>query len=631
MAWSSRDSEELYGIRDWGHGLFEAGAEGHLHLTPCGPGAGRVDLASLTSELVERGIHLPILLRFPDVARRRMELMSELFEQVFEAHEYTGRYRGVYPIKVNQQRHLVEELIGAARRYHFGLEAGSKPELLVAMAILDDPEALLICNGYKDRAYVETAMMATKLGRQPVIVIEKLSEVQPIIDAANRLGVRPKLGVRAKLSSPGKGRWQASSGDRAKFGLSARGIMELVGRLREAGFLDCLELLHFHVGSQVTSIRTFKHAMREASRVYIELVRIGAPMGILDVGGGLGVDYDGSKTTFESSVNYSELEYAADVVAAIASACEEAAVPHPDIVTESGRATVAHCSVLLFDVVDVESLPIEGPPQPVEDQDHPDIHELRDVWGAINAKTYQEAWHDANDIRGRSRQGFELGTLDLETLGRVEHLFWQICGRIRRVARNQTYVPDDLDGLEPALADTYYGNFSVFQSVPDAWAVGQLFPVLPVHRLDEEPTRRAVIADLTCDSDGKLDRFVAKRDVKKVLELHEVREGEPYVLAVCLVGAYQEILGDMHNLFGDTNAVHVSIDDDGEYSVDLVLEGDRVETVVGYVQYEPKDLIHRVRKATEAAIRAKRIRRDEAAKLLEFFREGLRGYTYLGV
>ena len=629
MGWSVRDSEELYGVAEWGRGLFEINPQGHLVMTPLGSDKGTIDLHELTEDLVERGIELPLLLRFTDVARLRLDLMVEVFSQAFADNGYKGRYRGVYPIKVNQQRHLVEDLLRFGRKNHFGLEAGSKPELLVALAMMDDPEALIICNGYKDRRYIETALLTAKLGRDVVIVVEKLSEVGPILEAAERLNVRPKLGVRAKLSGPGRGRWQTSSGDRAKFGLTASGIVELVGRLKSAGFLDCLGMLHFHIGSQVTAIRTFKRALREATRLYVELVREGAPMGLLDVGGGLGVDYDGSKTTFDSSMNYTEKEYASDVVSAIAMTCNEAEVPHPDIVTESGRATVAHCSVLLFDILGVERRPIEGRPESVRDGDHSDLKQLREVYENISAKTYQEAWHDANDARERALQGFELGTVDLTTLARLERLYWQTCGQIKRVASEQTYVPDDLNGLDPTLADTYFGNFSVFQSVPDSWAVGQLFPVLPIHYLDEKPNRRAVIADLTCDSDGKLDRFVDRREVKRVLELHEPRPGEPYILALTLVGAYQEILGDMHNLFGDTNAVHISLEEGGGYSIDLVIEGDSVEEVVSYVQYDREQLVHRVRRAAEDAIRNKRIKRNEAAKLLSFFREGLAGYTYL--
>ncbi len=629
VGWSTRDSAELYGIGDWGAGVFDINEQGHLTVAPRGISQGAIDLHELTEDLVERGVELPILVRFPELIQGRLELMVKVFGQAFADCQYQGRYRGVYPVKVNQQRHLVERLLSYARPHHIGLEAGSKPELLVALAMMDDPEALIVCNGYKDRRYIETALLASKLGRDPILVIEKLSELDLVVAASQKLGVRPRLGVRAKLSMPGKGRWHDSSGDRAKFGLSARGIMELVGRLKDHQMLDCLHMLHFHIGSQVTAIRTFKRAMREASRLYVELVREGAPMGLLDVGGGLGVDYDGSKTTFESSVNYTEAEYAADVVDAIATACNAASVAHPDIVTESGRATVAHCSVLLFDVLGVEQLPTDGMPLEVKEDEHPHLLAIREVYDSITRKNYQEAWHDANDLREQALKAFEVGTMPLAVLARVEHLFWQICGQLRRIVRELEYVPDDLARLNPVLADTYYGNFSVFQSVPDAWAVNQLFPILPIHRLDENPTRRGIIADLTCDSDGKLDRFVDRRDVKKTLELHPIEPGERYVLAVTMVGAYQEILGDMHNLFGDTNAVHVSLDEDGEYSVDIVLDGDRVEQVMGYVQFERTQLMHLVRRACEQAIRQKRLRRDEAAELIRLFNDGIAGYTYL--
>ncbi|TNE86569.1 MAG: biosynthetic arginine decarboxylase [Deltaproteobacteria bacterium] len=630
MAWTIADSEELYGVPYWGKNLFHINAEGHLVCTPAGTKKGDIDLHELTEELVERGIDLPVLLRMPQVAERRIDLMNHVFADAIVEYAYEGRYRGVYPIKVNQQRQLVEEILRAGRRHHVGLEAGSKPELLVAMALVDDPEALIICNGYKDRRYVETALTSEKLGRETIMVVEKLSELDTILEAAERLGVEPRLGVRAKLSAPGKGRWQSSAGDRAKFGLSALAIVEMVEKLREAGKLHCLKLLHFHIGSQVTSIQTFKRALREATRLYTELVRMGAPMGLIDCGGGLGVDYDGSRTTFESSKNYTDAEYAADVVAHIGSACSDAGIPHPDIVTESGRATVAHCSVLLFDILGVESMPVEGPPEPREEGDHDLLDEMRDVFDRITMRSYQEAWHDAMDIRMRSRSAFELGVIGLEQLAKLDRLFWKVCGRIRRIVQDLAYVPDELDSLEPGLSDTYYGNFSVFQSAPDAWAIDQLFPCVPVHRHTEEPVRRAVIADMTCDSDGKISRFVDRRDVKKVLELHTYTPGEPYVLALCLVGAYQEILGDMHNLFGDTHAVHLRVDDDGEWHIDQVIEGDTVESVTGYVQYERKDLIHRIRTLTEARIKAKQLNRKDAAQILSFYREGLDGYTYLG-
>ncbi|MFT6377049.1 MAG: arginine decarboxylase [bacterium] len=610
--------------------MFEVNKAGHLVMTPAGVDKGRVDLHDVVMELTERGVELPVLLRLPQVVEGRLDLMWSVFGKAIADNNYTGRYRGVYPIKVNQQRQVVEDLLRVGRRHHVGLEAGSKPELLVAMAMMDDPEGLIICNGYKDRRYIETALMASTLGSETVIVVEKLSEVDAIMAVADRMKITPKIGVRAKLSSPGKGRWQASAGDRAKFGLSALGIVELVEKLRQMDRLQCLSLLHFHIGSQVTSIRTFKRALREATRLYVELVAMGAPMGMMDVGGGIGIDYDGSRTTFESSRNYTEEEYAADVVMQVAAACDGANIPHPDIVTESGRATVAHCSVLLFDVLGVESLPTDGEPLAVDDSSPELLVEMRDVYDGLTSRNYQEAWHDAQDARIRAKQSFELGVLNLVQLAQVDRLFWQILGRLSRIVREQSYVPDELNSLEPALADTYYANFSVFQSAPDAWAIDQLFPIVPVHRLDEEPLRRGIIADLTCDSDGKISRFVDRRDVKKVLELHPLKEGEPYVLAMALVGAYQEILGDMHNLFGDTNAVHLSVDDDGEVSFDLVIEGDTVEEVTGYVQYNRKELVQRIRTSSEAAIRKGILGKKQAAKLLAFYQEGLNGYTYLG-
>lgn len=630
MSWTVHDSAELYGVPYWGKSLFHVNDEGHLAVTPAGPGKGSLDLHLLTAELVERGLELPILLRMPQVAERRLELMQQSFANAVRQCDYTGIYRAVFPIKCNQQRQLVEEILQVGRRHHVGLEAGSKPELLLALALVDDPEALIICNGYKDRRYIEIALTAQRLGRETIIVVEKLSEVDLILAVADELGVRPNLGVRAKLTSPGRGRWQSSSGDRAKFGLSAVGLVELVSRLRARDRLDCLRLLHFHIGSQVTAIQTFKGALREATRVYVELAELGAPMGLFDVGGGLGVDYDGSKTVFESSRNYSVSEYAMDVVSHIQSACSQADLPHPDIVTESGRATVAHCSVLLFDVLGVEAQATAGAPAEATPEDSELLVELRGVHDNITERCYQEAWHDALDIRLRSRNAFEVGVLGLTDIAQIDALFWQVCGRIRHVVADLSYVPDDLAPLSKLLADTYYGNFSVFQSAPDAWAIDQLFPCMPVHRLEEEPRRRGVIADLTCDSDGKLSRFVDRRDVKSVLELHPLRPGEPYVLALMLVGAYQEILGDLHNLFGDTHAVHVFIDEDGEPLIERVIEGDTVEKVVGYVQYERKDLLHRVRRATESAIRSGGIERREAASILALYRDSLDGYTYLG-
>lgn len=628
MGWTHEDSEDTYGISAWGRDLFSVNEAGHLQVKPDGPGTGAIDLSDLVEELSDRDIQLPILVRFPGVVRQRLRHMARCFSEAASMFGFKGRYRGVYPIKVNQSRHLVEELVGFAGEHAFGLEAGSKPELIVAAALLDDPNALLICNGYKDRDYVHAALASRLLGRDTVLVIEKASEVTTILKVAEELGVEPVLGVRAKLSTPGKGRWSGSSGDKAKFGLSAADLIYVVDTLRAAGKLDCLKLLHFHIGSQVPNIRAFKVALREATRIYTELARLGAPMAIFDVGGGLAVDYDGSQSDWSASSNYNELEYAADVVAAITEACDGNGLAHPDIVTESGRATVAHSSILLFDIVGTHRRPLVGPlPEPT-DEDPAELQEFFDLHRDLNRRNYRRCWHDARDARERAVQSFALGMHGLDALARTEELFWRLAGRVQRIVEDEAYVAPEFESMESLLADTYYGNFSVFQSIPDSWAIQQLFPIAPIQRLHEEPTRRAVLGDLTCDSDGKVDRFVSQRDVRRVLELHEVREGERYVLAIALVGAYQEILGDMHNLFGDTNAVHVDVAPRG-FKISRVVEGDTVEDVVNYVQYDRKDLVHRLRNAAERAIEDGLVERRQAGRVLSFFRNALDQYTYL--
>jgi arginine decarboxylase len=523
---------------------------------------------------------------------------------------------------------VVEEIVAYGAEHHVGLEAGSKPELLVALAILDTPGALIVCNGYKDRAYVETALLAQRLGRTPVIVIDRFAEIELVIKTSRELGIRPHIGVRARLSARGAGKWVESTGDRSKFGLTASEMVDAVERLRAEDMLDCLELLHFHIGSQITAIRAHKDALSEASRVFVGLHALGARPRLIDVGGGLAVDYDGSRTNFHSSKNYSTQEYANDVVAFVQRACDESGVPHPDIVTEAGRAMVAHHSVLVFDVLGVSEVPSGSEPAPVEESDPKVLHDLFEVGRSISKKNVQEAYHDAIQLKEEAATLFSLGFLDLHARARVERLFWTCCARILRVVRDLPYVPEDLEALEKELADTYFANLSVFQSAPDHWAVKQLFPIMPIHRLREKPTRRGVIADLTCDSDGKIDQFIDPHDVKDVLELHPWT-GERYYLAMFLVGAYQEILGDLHNLFGDTDAVHVTLSPDGGYVVEHVVEGDAVEEVLAYVQYDKQALVEKVRRTIEDPLRRGQITSEESARLRKRYEQGLEGYTYL--
>src|SRR5687768_6792437 len=556
-------------------------------------------------------------------------MLCGLFQQAIAENDYKGSYRGVYPVKVNQQRHVVEELIEYGRPFNLGLEAGSKPELLVALALQENPEALILCNGYKDRGYIETALLAQKLGRRVFITMDRMGELETIIAASRELGIKPIIGVRARLSTKGAGKWVESTGDRSKFGLTTAELVAAVERLRAEGMLDCLQLLHFHIGSQITAIRAIKDALREASRIFVELHALGANMRYLDCGGGLGVDYDGSQTTFHSSVNYSLQEYAADIVSQIAEACNAKGVPHPDIVTESGRALTAHHSVLVFNVLDTNQMLLGQIPDSLAKDEHRVIQQLYEVFSGVSRKNFQEAYHDALQLKEEGITAFNLGILDLKARARVEELFYAICEKILKIVRDLPYVPDELEGLEKQISDTYYCNFSLFQSLPDHWAVRQLFPTMPIHRLNKQPTRRAILADLTCDSDGKMDQFIDLRDVKHFLELHP-KNGETYYIGSFLVGAYQEILGDLHNLFGDTDAVHVRLHAD-DYIVDHVVKGDSVAEVLTYVQYTKEDLVSRVRRAVEVALREKRLTMAESGRLLGRYEEALEGYTYLTV
>jgi arginine decarboxylase len=627
-SWTIRDSGELYGISHWGKPYFSIGDNGHIAVNPSGlPDGPRVDLFELVEEIRGRGLGPPLLVRFSDILASRVRSVASCFERAIQEYDYRGRYSGVYPIKVNQQRQVVEELIEFGRPHRLGLEVGSKPELLIALALLDTPDALIVCNGYKDRGYLETALLAQRLGRNPIVVLDRPTELEVLIKSARELDIRPRIGMRARLSTRGAGKWMESTGDRSKFGLSASEIVQALDRLRAEDMLDCVEMLHFHIGSQITDIRAHKDALREASRIFVGLHELGAGVRYLDVGGGLGVDYDGSQTNFHSSMNYSTQEYAYDVVSAIAEACNEQNVPHPDIVTESGRALVAHASVLVFDILGTNEVGTYTP-KPPEESEPRVIHDLWEVWTGITRKNVLESYHDALEAREEGTSLFNLGYLSLQGRARMEEIFWGCCQKILRIVRELEYVPEDLQGLDQALADIYYGNFSVFQSVPDSWTVKQLFPTMPIHRLDERPVRRGVFADLTCDSDGKVDQFIDLRDVRKVLELHAAN-GRPYYVGIFLVGAYQETLGEAHNLFGDTDTVHVQVDQDGRYTIEQVVEGDRVEDVLSYVQYDRRQLLERVRRAIEAALRAGTISLGESALLRRRYTQALSDYTYM--
>ncbi|HYH97741.1 biosynthetic arginine decarboxylase [Hyalangium sp.] len=626
--WTLADALETYGIRNWGNPYFGINDKGHVCVHPDGPQAANMDLKELVDEVRRRGIGLPLLIRFTDVLRHRVIHLNEAFKKAITDHNYKGQYRGVYPIKVNQHRYVVETIVETGKAYGYGLEAGSKPELLAVMALLDNEDALVICNGYKDEEYVETALFFSRLGRKVILVVEKPSELPLIAEVARRTGIAPRLGVRVRLSTRGAGKWEASGGDRSKFGLTSSELMSSISFMRETGLLQHFELLHFHLGSQISNIRNVKNALREVGCFYVEVARQGAPLQYLDVGGGLGVDYDGSQTNFTSSMNYTTEEYANDVVFGVMEACDRAGVPHPTLVSESGRAVVAHHAVLVVDVLGTSEFDPAVVPEKVEDKSHSVVRNLQSTFRDVTNKNLLESWHDAQDAKEESLTLFSLGHLSLEQRVAAENIYWAVCHKIMRIAREQGEIPEELDSLEKQLSDTYFCNFSVFQSLPDSWAIDQLFPVIPIHRLNEKPTRKAVLADITCDSDGKIEHFIDKREVKDSLELHQLND-EDYYLGIFLVGAYQEILGDLHNLFGDTHAVQVSLAPNGGYLIDHVVEGDTVTEVLHYVSYNKDDLVARLRKFTEVALRQGRITLDESRSLLRMYEEGLSGYTYL--
>ncbi len=623
------DAAELYDIERWGNGYFSISSDGHVLVHPTKDKSRAIDLKQFIDHVQLRGYGLPILIRFRDILRHRLGDIHSAFQTAIAQHQYGGRYICVYPIKVNQQRHVVEEVLDFGRPYQFGLEAGSKPELLAVMAVASN-DTPIICNGFKDAEYIEMAMMAQKIGRRIIPVVEKYTELDLILKYSQQVGVRPQIGMRVKLAARGGGRWQSSGGYRSKFGLTVGEILRGLEELRAHGMEDCFKLLHFHLGSQIPNIRIVKGALIEAARIYAELVKAGAGLEYVDVGGGLGVDYDGSQTNFESSMNYTLEEYANDVVYHIQSVCDEAEVPHPTIVSESGRAVVAYHSVLVFNVLGVAGFgegEIPALTSPPEDWEQP-LVDLLETYQHISVRNALESFHDAQQALDMALNLFSGGYLPLEQRNQAEQLYWAICVKLQRFAQQMDDVPEDLQSLDEQLADTYFCNFSLFQSIPDSWAIKQLFPIMPVHRLDKAPTNFGVLGDITCDSDGKIDQFIDRRDVKRTLPLHSFN-GDPYYLGVFLVGAYQEILGDLHNLFGDTHAVHVSLDEAGNVVLDDVIKGDSVREVLAYVEFKADDLIAKLRVDVEAALRAGRIDFEESGRLLRYYEDGLQGYTYL--
>ena len=626
--WSTEKSSELYGVETWGHTFFSVNKKGHVTVRLEDDAAQvEVSLFDVIDGLRDRGTHLPVLLRFRDLLHSRISEINESFRRAITDSKYRGEYRGVYPIKVNQQRQVIEEIAEFGKRYHYGLEAGSKPELIAALAHMHDPEAYLVCNGYKDEEFIDLALQAQKMGLRVMLVLEMPSELDLILERSRKIGVLPNLGVRVRLSTKGSGHWQDSAGDKSVFGLNAAQVIAVVDQLKASGYLGCLKMLHYHQGSQIPNIAAIREGATEAVRMYCDLVKEGAPMGVLDIGGGMAVDYDGSHTNFHSSCNYSVAEYCTDIVEVISQICDKAGVAHPNLISESGRAVVAYYSVLVFNILDVTTAQTSEEAPPIPENAPQNLMNIIEVNKVIHKKNLQECFNDAQYYRDQMRAQFFYGAATLRERGLAEAWFWHILTRISNLIAELDDIPEDLRELSSTLVDFYYGNFSLFQSLPDSWAIDQVFPVMPIHRLDEKPRHRAVLADITCDCDGKIDRFIDKEDVAKVLPLHDFKQGEPYYLAVFLVGAYQETLGDLHNLLGDTNVVGVHLEN-GKPVYTHEVEGDTVADVLTYVEFDPKELVSRFRNFAEKAVTEGRISPKERREILDLFREGLSGYTY---
>ena len=626
--WRIEDSEELYNITGWGTSYFSINDAGHVVVTPRRDGV-TVDLKELVDELQLRDVASPMLLRFPDILDNRIEKMSSCFKQAAEEYGYKAENFIIYPIKVNQMRPVVEEIISHGKKFNLGLEAGSKPELHAVIAVNTDSDSLIVCNGYKDESYIELALLAQKMGKRIFLVVEKMNELKLIAKMAKQLNVQPNIGIRIKLASSGSGKWEESGGDASKFGLTSSELLEALDFMESKGLKDCLKLIHFHIGSQVTKIRRIKTALREASQFYVQLHSMGFNVEFVDIGGGLGVDYDGTRSSnSEGSVNYSIQEYVNDSISTLVDVSDKNGIPHPNIITESGRALTAHHSVLIFEVLETATLPEWDDEEEIAPDAHELVQELYSIWDSLNQNKMLEAWHDAQQIREEALDLFSHGIVDLKTRAQIERLYWSITREINQIAGGLKHAPDEFRGLSKLLADKYFCNFSLFQSLPDSWAIDQIFPIMPIQRLDEKPERSATLQDITCDSDGKIANFISTRNVAHYLPVHALKKTEPYYVAVFLVGAYQEILGDMHNLFGDTNAVHVSVNEKG-YNIEQIIDGETVAEVLDYVQYNPKKLVRTLETWVTKSVKEGKISLEEGKEFLSNYRSGLYGYTYL--
>ena len=626
--WTIEDSKELYNINGWGINYFSGNEKGNVYVSPCKDET-QIDLREVMDELALRDVTPPVLLRFPDILDNRIEKTASCFSKAAKEYDYKGENFVIYPIKVNQMQPVVEEIISHGKKFNLGLEAGSKPELHAVIAVQCQSDSLIICNGYKDQSYIELALLAQKMGKRIFIVVEKLNELETIARAAKKLNVKPNLGIRIKLASSGSGKWEESGGDASKFGLTSSELLDALEMLDKKGMRDCLRLIHFHIGSQITKIRRIQAALREASQFYIQLHKMGYNVDFVDCGGGLGVDYDGTRSpSSESSVNYSIQEYVNDCIYTFVDASNKNGIQHPNLITESGRSLSAHHSVLVIDVLETASLPEMSEDFEPAENAHQLVKDLYEIWDNLNPRTMLEDWHDAEQIREEALDLFNHGIIDLKTRAEVESMYWSVTHEINSLTKNMKHVPEELRRLDKLLADKYFCNFSLFQSLPDSWAIDQLFPIVPIQRLNERPTRSATLQDITCDSDGKIANFVTNRHVSHILPVHALRRNEPYYLGVFLVGAYQEILGDMHNLFGDTTAVHVSAKD-GHYHIDQIIDGETVAEVLDYVQYQPKKLVRQLEVWVAKSVKQGKITLEEGKEFLSNYRSGLYGYTYL--